>query len=208
MLTIKISPSFSYWHKPLSNLYEGGLTIHFFDDDEKSTVGSSYKLEITFECLPIPESIPAVPIDKVDSDLLVRTLKKVKVYPLGDFRRGLDGTSFYLAIEQGPTKAEFTWWSKLPKQWQMFRAIFTEMSFLLHKTFPSYNFQLLPESEVDPEGAINERYIVCLECGSNFRSLTEKHVASHFLTLDEYREKWGYDKDTCLAAKHTSKPNN
>jgi predicted transcriptional regulator len=54
---------------------------------------------------------------------------------------------------------------------------------------------------VDPKKAIREKSIVCLECGKSFKVLTKKHLASHDLTPDEYREKWGYKKGTALVAK-------
>ena len=54
---------------------------------------------------------------------------------------------------------------------------------------------------VDPKKAIREKSIVCLECGKSFKVLTKKHLASHGLTPDEYREKWGYKKGTALVAK-------
>jgi predicted transcriptional regulator len=54
---------------------------------------------------------------------------------------------------------------------------------------------------VDPKKAIREKSIICLECGKAFKVLTKKHLASHDLTPDEYREKWGYKKGTALVAK-------
>ena len=57
------------------------------------------------------------------------------------------------------------------------------------------------QPSVDPKKAIREKSIVCLECGKSFKVLTKKHLASHGLTPDEYREKWGYKKGTALVAK-------
>jgi predicted transcriptional regulator len=54
---------------------------------------------------------------------------------------------------------------------------------------------------VDPKKAIREKSIICLECGKAFKVLTKKHLASHDLTPDEYRKKWGYKKGTALVAK-------
>ena len=54
---------------------------------------------------------------------------------------------------------------------------------------------------VDPKKAIREKSIVCLECGKSFKVLTKKHLASHDLTPEEYKEKWGYKKSTSLVAK-------
>ncbi|SDN76038.1 transcriptional regulator, MucR family [Desulfonauticus submarinus] len=54
---------------------------------------------------------------------------------------------------------------------------------------------------IDPKKAIKERTIVCLECGKSFKVLTKKHLASHGLTPKEYKEKWGYKKNTSLVCK-------
>ncbi len=61
------------------------------------------------------------------------------------------------------------------------------------------------ESAVDPKKAIKERSVTCLECGKIFKVLTKKHLATHDLTPEEYREKWGYKKGTALIAKALSK---
>jgi len=43
--------------------------------------------------------------------------------------------------------------------------------------------------------------IVCLECMRSFKMLTHKHMATHGLTPDEYRAKWGYAKGAPLVCK-------
>lgn len=48
---------------------------------------------------------------------------------------------------------------------------------------------------------IGERGVTCLECGKSFKLLTRRHLLSHGLEADEYREKWGYAKDTPLVCK-------
>jgi transposase len=45
--------------------------------------------------------------------------------------------------------------------------------------------------------AIREDGVVCLECGALRHSLG-RHVSWHGLTPDEYREKWGYNRETAL----------
>lgn len=50
------------------------------------------------------------------------------------------------------------------------------------------------ETAVDPSKAIREKSILCCVCGKSFKILTKKHLASHGLTADEYREKFGYKK--------------
>jgi len=48
---------------------------------------------------------------------------------------------------------------------------------------------------------ISERSITCLECGKSFKLLTRRHLLSHGLSADEYRDRWGYAKDTPLVCK-------
>ena len=54
---------------------------------------------------------------------------------------------------------------------------------------------------LDPKKAIKENSITCLECGKSFKVITKKHLAHHGLTPAEYREKYGYKKDTPLVSK-------
>lgn len=54
---------------------------------------------------------------------------------------------------------------------------------------------------MDTKKAIREASIVCLECGKSFKVITRKHLASHDLTPEEYREKYGYKKTQALACK-------
>lgn len=54
---------------------------------------------------------------------------------------------------------------------------------------------------VDPKKALKEKSITCLECGKAFKILTKKHLATHGLTPEEYREKWGYAKKSALVCK-------
>ena len=54
---------------------------------------------------------------------------------------------------------------------------------------------------VDPKKAIKEKSIVCLECNKSFKVLTKKHLATHGLTPEEYKEKWGYKKNASLVCK-------
>jgi predicted transcriptional regulator len=57
------------------------------------------------------------------------------------------------------------------------------------------------EPAVDPKNAIREKSVICCECGKSFKVLTKRHLATHGLTPEEYREKWGYKKGTSLVAK-------
>ena len=59
-------------------------------------------------------------------------------------------------------------------------------------------------AEADPseaKKAIKEKTISCMECGRSFKIITKKHLALHGLTPAEYREKWGYKRNTALACK-------
>ncbi len=57
------------------------------------------------------------------------------------------------------------------------------------------------ETVIDPAKAIKEKSITCVMCGKSFKLLTKKHLASHGLTPEEYREKCGYKKGTPLVCK-------
>ena len=61
------------------------------------------------------------------------------------------------------------------------------------------------EPAMDPKKAIKEKSVTCLECGKSFKVITKKHLTTHDLTTEEYREKWGYKKGTALLAKALSK---
>ncbi len=56
-------------------------------------------------------------------------------------------------------------------------------------------------ASIDPRKAIKEKSITCVECGKSFKLLTKKHLGSHGLTLEEYRERCGYKKGTPLVCK-------
>jgi predicted transcriptional regulator len=57
------------------------------------------------------------------------------------------------------------------------------------------------EPATDPKKAIREKSVICLECGKSFKVLTKRHLATHGLTVPEYKEKWGYSKKTTLVSK-------
>ena len=46
--------------------------------------------------------------------------------------------------------------------------------------------------------------ILCNECGKFFRRIHTKHLAKHWLTMAEYREKNGYQKTTAMCADQES----
>lgn len=57
------------------------------------------------------------------------------------------------------------------------------------------------EIACDPVKSVREKSITCCECGKSFKIITKKHLALHSLTPEEYREKWGYKRNTPLACK-------
>lgn len=59
----------------------------------------------------------------------------------------------------------------------------------------------LQDASVDPQKSIKEKSIVCLECGKIFKLITKKHLSTHNLTPETYREKWGLKKGTPLVCK-------
>jgi predicted transcriptional regulator len=56
-----------------------------------------------------------------------------------------------------------------------------------------------------PKDSIRENTIMCLECGSEMRQLTSRHLGMHELTPQEYKKKWGLPLRTSLAAKSLSR---
>ncbi len=58
-----------------------------------------------------------------------------------------------------------------------------------------------PIKGMDPKKAIKESSITCCECGKPFKVITKKHLATHGITPDEYRAKYGYKKGVALCAK-------
>lgn len=67
---------------------------------------------------------------------------------------------------------------------------------------------LVPVAESSPAGmekAPTDKYVICLECGKAFKIITQKHLRSHGLTPDEYKDKWGYPRDLPLICKNLQK---
>jgi predicted transcriptional regulator len=57
----------------------------------------------------------------------------------------------------------------------------------------------------DPLESIRDDVVVCLECGTQMRQLTAKHLQSHGLTVRDYKKKWGLRLNQPLSAKSLSK---
>ena len=56
-------------------------------------------------------------------------------------------------------------------------------------------------SPADVKKSIKASAIVCLECGKSFKVLGKRHLASHGLTPNSYRAKYGMKKNTPLCSK-------
>ena len=54
---------------------------------------------------------------------------------------------------------------------------------------------------IAPAKSIKEKTITCLECGKNFKIITKKHLVTHNLDPETYRDKWGIKKATPLVCK-------
>lgn len=53
----------------------------------------------------------------------------------------------------------------------------------------------------DSRKSLKEKSVTCLECGKAFKILTRRHLITHGLDAELYREKWGLKKDTPLVCK-------
>ncbi len=58
---------------------------------------------------------------------------------------------------------------------------------------------------IEPRESIQDDRIVCLECGTQMRQLTTKHLRGHNLTPREYKEKWGFSLKQPLSARSLTK---
>ncbi len=62
-----------------------------------------------------------------------------------------------------------------------------------------------PEDEAisaeDAKKSIKDRTVTCLVCGKSFKVLGKRHLESHGMTPNEYRERFGLKKGTPLIAK-------
>ncbi|MEN6440385.1 MAG: MucR family transcriptional regulator [Syntrophobacter sp.] len=67
----------------------------------------------------------------------------------------------------------------------------------------------MPEDEAaarkEPRDSIQDDKIICLECGTEMRQLTTKHLSSHELTPREYKKKWGFSLKQPLSARSLTK---
>lgn len=61
--------------------------------------------------------------------------------------------------------------------------------------------ELIPA--VNPKRSVHADHIVCLEDGKKFKSM-KRHLASHGLTPQQYRAKWGLSADYPMTAPNYS----
>ncbi|MHC1728874.1 MAG: MucR family transcriptional regulator [Syntrophobacteraceae bacterium] len=61
------------------------------------------------------------------------------------------------------------------------------------------------KSTPTPENSIQDNKVICLECGREFKQLTQKHLSIHNLSPREYRLKYGFTMKTPLSAKSLTK---
>jgi predicted transcriptional regulator len=54
---------------------------------------------------------------------------------------------------------------------------------------------------IDPKKSIRRNKVFCLECGKEFRQLTNRHLKEHGIDSKEYRKKWGFSARQPLSAK-------
>lgn len=57
------------------------------------------------------------------------------------------------------------------------------------------------EMVLEGRKSVKEKSVTCLECGKNFKVLTRRHLATHGISADDYRQKWGLKKGTALVCK-------
>jgi predicted transcriptional regulator len=60
-------------------------------------------------------------------------------------------------------------------------------------------------TKLSPADSIQNDKVICLECGTEMRQLTSKHLVSHEMSQKEYRKKYGFSVGTPLAAKSLTK---
>ena len=83
----------------------------------------------------------------------------------------------------------------------MVNRIASQLKEIIENEGSSEQTQESQKPAIDPKKAIRENSVVCLECGKKFKVLSKRHLASHGLTPQEYREKWGFKKNTSMIAK-------
>ena len=60
-------------------------------------------------------------------------------------------------------------------------------------------------TKLTPQSSIQNDKVICLECGAEFKQLTQKHLSSHGMSPKEYKGKYGFAMRTPLSAKSLTK---
>lgn len=66
-------------------------------------------------------------------------------------------------------------------------------------------FETLSYLRENPVRSVRADSVVCLECGGRFKVLTAKHLKTHGLDRERYREKWKLPEDQGLTSATYSK---
>ena len=61
------------------------------------------------------------------------------------------------------------------------------------------------EPMVPIDKSVRRNEIICLECGKGHKTLKRHLTSAHGLTAEEYRERWGLDRDYPLVAPNYAK---
>lgn len=56
--------------------------------------------------------------------------------------------------------------------------------------------------DIEPSKSIQRNKVICLECGREFKQITNRHLKYHGLDSKAYRKKWGLPGKTALAARN------
>lgn len=54
--------------------------------------------------------------------------------------------------------------------------------------------------DIDARDAIQDDYIICMECGKKLQVISVAHLRKHGLSKDDYCDKWGYPRGTRLVS--------
>jgi len=60
-------------------------------------------------------------------------------------------------------------------------------------------------TKLSPAESILNDKVICIECGAEFKQLTQKHLSSHGMSPKEYKKKYGFSMGTPLSAKSLTK---
>ena len=59
----------------------------------------------------------------------------------------------------------------------------------------------LTQMQRHPAQSIQQNHVICLECGRAHRLLSNRHLALHNMTPNEYKRKWGLSLTSPLSSK-------